>query len=153
MQIGVAHETDIQAVVDLNNRFAPQGLTLPRSPNFAYAHLQDYRVLRDADGGIVGCVALDEYSPSVVELISLAVSPDAQGIGHGKVLIAAAERLARTRGYRELFAVSYSDDLFLSCGFSRSALSRFPEKIVRYQSLDQSEILVGEKHCFAKVLR
>ena len=35
MQIGVAHETDIQAVVDLNNRFAPQGLTLPRSPNFA----------------------------------------------------------------------------------------------------------------------
>ena len=89
----------------------------------------------------------------IVLLISLAVSPDAQGIGHGKVLIAAAERLARTRGYRELFAVSYSDDLFLSCGFSRSALSRFPEKIVRYQSLDQSEILVGEKHCFAKVLR
>ena len=153
MQIGVAHETDIQAVVDLNNRFAPQGLTLQRSPDFAYAHLHDYRVERNADGGIVGCVALDEYSPSVVELISLAVSPDAQGLGHGKLLIAAAEQLARTRGYTELFAVSYSDDLFLACGFDHSALSRFPEKIARYQALDQSEILVGEKHCFAKVLR
>ena len=152
MQIRPAHETVIQAVVDLNNRFAPQGLTLARSPAFAYAHLQDYRVIRNADGGIVGCVALDEYSPSVVELISLAVSPDAQGLGHGKLLIAAAEDLARRRGYEEVFAVSYSDDLFLSCGFERSALSRFPEKIARYQSLDQSEILVGEKHCFAKVL-
>lgn len=153
MQIGPAHETDIQAVVDLNNRFAPQGLTLERTPAFAYGHLHDYRVIRNADGGIVGCVALDEYSPSVVELISLAVSPDAQGLGHGKLLIAAAEDLARRRGYSELFAVSYSDDLFLSCGFERSALSRFPEKIARYQSLDQSEILVGEKHCFSKVLR
>jgi amino-acid N-acetyltransferase len=153
MQIGAAHETDIQAVVDLNNRFAPQGLTLQRSPDFAYAHLHDYRVVRSADGGIVGCVALDEYSPSVVELISLAVSPDAQGLGHGKLLITAAESLARTRGYKELFAVSYSDDLFLSCGFERAALSRFPEKIARYQTLDQSEILVGEKHCFAKALR
>ncbi|MCX5763692.1 MAG: GNAT family N-acetyltransferase [Gemmatimonadetes bacterium] len=153
MQIGAAHETDIQAVVDLNNRFAPQGLTLQRSPDFAYAHLHDYRVVRNADGGIVGCVALDEYSPSVVELISLAVSPDAQGLGHGKLLIAAAESLARARGYEELFAVSYSDDLFLACGFEHAALSRFPEKIARYQTLDQSEILVGEKHCFAKVLR
>jgi amino-acid N-acetyltransferase len=152
MRIGPAYETDIGSVVELNNRFAPQGLTLARSEAFAYGHLQDYRVIRNADGAVLGCVALDEYSPSVVELISLAVAPDAQGLGHGKKLIAAAEQLARQRGYAELFAVSYSDELFLSCGFERAALSRFPEKIARYATLDSSEILVGEKHCFAKRL-
>jgi amino-acid N-acetyltransferase len=152
MRVERAHETDIAALVALNNRFVPQGLTLARSEEFAYAHLADFRVIRDADGGVIGCVALDEYSPSIVELISLAVSPDAQGIGYGKALIAAAEKLARRRGYAELFAVSYSDDLFLSCGYERVALSHYPEKISRYASIDRSEIEVGEKHCFMKKL-
>jgi len=152
MRVERANETDIAALVALNNRFVPQGLTLTRSEDFAYAHLADFRVIRDADGGVIGCVALDEYSPSIVELISLAVSPDAQGIGYGKALIAAAERLARRRGYAELFAVSYSDDLFLSCGYDRVALSHYPEKISRYASIDRSEIEVGEKHCFMKQL-
>lgn len=150
MRVERAHDTDLQQLVALNNRFAPQGLTLTRSEDFAYAHLADYRVIRDADGGVVACVALDEYSPSVVELISLAVLPDAQGLGYGKALIMAAERLAKRRGYAELFAVSYSDDLFLSCGFERAALSTYPEKISRYTTIDQSELQVGEKHCFRK---
>ena len=152
MRVERANETDIAALVALNNRFVPQGLTLARTEEFAYAHLADFRVIRDADGGVIGCVALDEYSPSIVELISLAVSPDAQGIGYGKALIAAAEKLARRRGYAELFAVSYSDDLFLSCGYERVALSHYPEKISRYASIDRSEIEVGEKHCFMRKL-
>jgi len=152
MRVEHANETDIQSVVDMNNRFAPAGLTLASSEAFAYAHLADYRVIRSADGAVLGCVALDEYSPSVVELISLAVDPGVQGCGYGKRLIAKAERLARTRGYAELFAVSFSDDLFLSCGFERVALSTYPEKIARYTTLDASEIQVGEKHCFAKRL-
>lgn len=152
MRVERANETDLAALVALNNRFVPQGLTLARTEEFAYAHLADFRVIRDADGGVIGCVALDEYSPSIVELISLAVSPDAQGIGYGKALIAAAEKLARRRGYAELFAVSYSDDLFLSCGYERVELSHYPEKISRYASIDRSEIEVGEKHCFMKKL-
>jgi N-acetylglutamate synthase-like GNAT family acetyltransferase len=151
MRVDRANETDLQALVALNNRFAPDGLTLTRSADFAYAHLADYRIIRDADGGVLACVALDEYSPSVAELISLAVSPDAQGIGYGKALIAAAERLARRRGYAELFAVSYADDLFLACGFEHAALSAYPEKVARYAK-DRSEIEVGEKHCFMKKL-
>ncbi len=148
-RIGHANESDIPILVALNNRYSGQGLTLARSPEFAANHLQDYRVLRDATGGIVGCVALDEYSPSVAEIISLAVEPDAQGLGHGRALIAAARELATARGYTELFAVSYSDELFLSCGFQRVALGTYPEKISRYAKVDRTEIEVGEKHCFA----
>ena len=147
-----ANETDIPSLLSLNNRYSASGLTLVRSPEFAANHLGDYRVLRDASGGIVGCVSLDEYSPSVAELISLAVEQDAQGLGHGRALISAAIELARTRGYTELFAVSYSDELFLACGFERVPLSTYPEKISRYQKVDRTEIEVGEKHCFARRL-
>lgn len=152
-RIGPAHETDIGHLVSLNNRFSAEGLTLARSPEFAANHLGDYRVLRDAQGGIIGCVALDEYSPSVAELISLAVEQDAQGLGHGRQLIQAAVDLATARGYSDLFAVSYSDELFLSCGFSRVPLTTYPEKISRYVKVDRTEIEVGEKHCFARQLR
>ena len=151
MRVDHANETDLPSIVALNNRFAPEGLTLTRTMDFAYAHLADFRVIRDADGGVTGCAALDEYSPSVAELISLAVSPDAQGTGHGKALVAAVEHLARRRGYAELFAVSYSDELFLSGGFEHAALSAYPEKVARYAK-DRSEIEVGEKHCFMKRL-
>jgi len=147
-----ANETDIPSLLSLNNRYASAGLTLARTPEFAANHLADYRVLRDASGGIVGCVALDEYSPSVAEVISLAVDGDAQGLGHGRALIAAAVEVARTRGYTELFAVSYSDELFLACGFDRVPLATYPEKISRYQKVDKTEIEVGEKHCFARRL-
>ncbi|MBI1808291.1 MAG: GNAT family N-acetyltransferase, partial [Gemmatimonadetes bacterium] len=52
MRVERANESDIPALVALNNRYAPQGLTLPRSETFAYGHLADYRVLRDADGAV-----------------------------------------------------------------------------------------------------
>ncbi|MBM4193864.1 MAG: GNAT family N-acetyltransferase [Gemmatimonadetes bacterium] len=151
-RIGRAFESDIPALVALNNAFAPAGLTLPRSEDFAYAHLADYRVIRDADGGVIACVALDEYSPTVVEIISLAVRRDEQGLGLGKKLIAAAEALARRRSYAHIFAVSFSDELFLACDFSRAPLSAYPEKISRYEKIDRSELQVGEKHCFTKAL-
>jgi amino-acid N-acetyltransferase len=152
MRVSRANETDIQSLVALNNRYVAAGLTLPRTEAFAYAHLADYRVIRDADGGVVACAALDEYSPTIVELVSLAVTQDAQGLGYGKALIGAVEKLARTRGYGQLFAVSYSDELFLACGFERAELSAYPEKIARYAKVDSSELEVGEKHCFRKQL-
>jgi N-acetylglutamate synthase-like GNAT family acetyltransferase len=128
-RIGAAHETDIPQLLSLNNRYAASGLTLARTPEFAANHLSDYRVLRDQSGAILGCIALDEYSPSVAEIISLAVDEDAHGLGHGRQLIRAAVTLAERRGYTELFAVSFSD-----------------------VKVDRTEIEVGEKHCFARKL-
>jgi N-acetylglutamate synthase-like GNAT family acetyltransferase len=151
-RIGPANETDIPQLLALNNRYSASGLTLARTPEFAANHLSDYRVLRDAQGGIIGCVALDEYSPSVAEIVSLVVNEDAHGLGFGRQLIAAAVELATTRGYQELFAVSYSDELFLSAGFDRAPLEAYPEKITRYTKVDKTEIEVGKKHCFSRRL-
>lgn len=148
-----AEERDIPAIVALNNLYAPDGLTLSRSVAFVTAHLADYQVIRNDDGSILGQVALDEYSPSLVELVSLAVAPDQQGKGIGQRLITAALHLARERGYPELFAISLADSLFLRMGFRESSIVEYPEKIARYRSISRSELSIGRKFCFSMKLR
>jgi amino-acid N-acetyltransferase len=150
--IGPARPDDAVAIAALNNRFAPDGLTLPRTPTFVAARLESYRVALDADGRVVGCVAVDEYAPSLAELVSLAVAPEAQGHGLGRQLIATAERLARQRGYTELFAVSLADTLFLAAGFRASSISHYPEKAARYAAVSRSELSIGKKFLFVKRL-
>lgn len=147
-----ADEADIPAIVSLNNLYAPDGLTLMRSEAFVTAHLQDYQVIRGADGRIRGQVALDEYAPSLTEIVSLAVAPDQQGHGLGQVLITAAEHLARERGHREIFAISLAEALFLRMGYTLTSIEIYPEKIARYKSISRSELSIGRKFCFTKRL-
>ncbi len=152
LRVEHAAERDIPSIVALNNLYAPDGLTLRRSEAFVYNHLQDYQVIRAADGSVIGQVSLDEYSPSLVELVSLAVAPFAQGHGLGKMLIQAAESLAKERGHKEIFAVSLAEPLFLSMGWSESSIVHYPEKIARYASISRSELSIGRKFCFRRNL-
>ena len=139
---------DAPAIAALNNLFAPDGLTLSRTPTFVAERIDGYRVARDASG-IVACVAVDDYSPSLGELISLAVAPEAQGRGLGRRLVTEAERVARQRGYDELFAVSLADGLFLGLGWEETSIVRYPEKQARYRLVSRSELAIGRKFCFA----
>lgn len=148
-----AREFDIQDIANLNNIFAPDGLTLIRTEGFVAAHLDGYLIMRDHEEKLIGCVALDEYSPSLVELVSLAVAPTAQGQGLGKLLIEAACILATRRGYPQIFAISLADQLFLSMGFVDSNIVHFPEKIARYQKISRSELSIGKKFCFVRTLK
>jgi amino-acid N-acetyltransferase len=153
IRLGRPAADDAATIAALNNLFAADGLTLPRTDAFVEQHLADYQVARDANGRLVGCVAVDEYSPALAELVSLAVHPDAQGRGLGKQLIQAAIALAHRREYAMLFAVSFSDELFLSQGFAASTIDRFPEKKARYAAISRSEIKIARKFCFEHPLR
>lgn len=152
MRIEAAQVDDVTALSELNNRFSPEGLTLPRSETWVLNHIDDYRVVRDEHGHVLGSVCLDDYSPSLVELVSLAVQPSQQGKGLGSALIGAAVDLAKRRGYPELFAVSFSDSLFQHCGFRFGDINRYPEKRTRYAKVSDDEWTVGQKHCFVKDL-
>lgn len=146
-------ERDIAAIAALNNMFAPEGKTLRRTKQFVEEHLADYLVIRGETGRVVGCVALDEYSPSLVELVGLAVHPSARGRGYGVMLIEEITELARRRGYDEIFATSFSEAIFEACGFLKEKLDEFPEKVLRYTRIDRTEVEMAEKHCFSRVLR
>jgi len=107
---------DAPAIRALIDRYVASGTLLPRTEEFIIAQAPHFIVAEDG-GEVVGCVHLDEYAPSLAELRSLAVVPDAQGRGIGRALVAGTEALARARGYATLFAVSNDEEFFRRFGF------------------------------------
>lgn len=114
--VRTAREADAEEIAALISHHVPEGLLLPRSPEFIRERVMDFLVAED-DQGLIGCVHLDEYAPSLAEVRSLAVHPSAQGKGVGVALVGALERLALRRRYATLFAVSNRDSFFMSRGF------------------------------------
>lgn len=129
-----ARETDAWAIKDLIDRYVASGTLLPRTLDFISDYAHEFIVAVDRDK-VVGVVHLDEYAPSLAELRSLAVDPDYQGKGVGRLLVQATENLATARGYLTLFAVSNDEEFFKRFGFDkrhipeldleRSEVSRF----------------------------
>ena len=125
---------DASAISALVQQYVPPGTLLPRSPAFIAERSIDFLVAV-LDGRVVGCVHVEEYSPSLAEIRSLVVEPASQGQGIGLALVNEAEQVARIRGYTTLFAVSNNDAFFASRGFlprqipeldrERSEVSRF----------------------------
>lgn len=116
--VTVRHATteDLTATSDFLKRFVNEGKLLPRT----FSELQDLvstLFIAEMDGVIVGCAALEIYSPKLAEIRSLAVAPEAQGNGVGKKLVTACVELAHEREIFEIMAISSSEDFFKACGF------------------------------------
>lgn len=56
----------------------------------------------EEEGSLRGAVVLEDAGGDALLLDNVAVSPSAQGRGHGRVLMAFAEEEARRRGHREV---------------------------------------------------
>jgi N-acetylglutamate synthase-like GNAT family acetyltransferase len=132
-----ARPQDASAIRDLIDHYVADGTLLPRTESFIAAHSDHFLVAED-DGRIVGCVHLDEYAPSIAELRSLAVHPDARGRGVGRALVDATEALARQRGCATLFAVSNDEAYFNRFGFAQRhipELDRERSEVSRYKGV------------------
>ena len=126
-----ARPEDIDGIATLINEFATQGLMLPKAPDAIAQALDDFVVGADERGRVVACGALREYSPSLAEVSSLAVSGQAHGRGLGRLVVAEVERLARMRGIGEVFALTLAPEFFKAVGYSVVERSLYPEKIRR----------------------
>jgi N-acetylglutamate synthase-like GNAT family acetyltransferase len=138
----VATPADADAIVALIELNVPSGELLPRSPEFVQLH-SDHFIVAERDGEVIGCVHLDEYAPSLAEVRSFAVAPQAQGAGVGVELLAALERLARTRGYTTLFAVSNSGEFFRRRGYDERhipELDRERSSVSRYKGVHAKDL-------------
>ena len=151
MHIRVATAHDAPSIRALIDRYVSSGTLLPRTEAFIAAHAEDFVVAETREDGVIGCAHLDEYSPSVAELRSLAVAPGHQGAGIGRALVAGIERLARKRSHTLLFAVSNDEAFFAKHGFQalhvpeldleRSEVSKF--KGVYAKALDGRSVERG----------
>ncbi|MBX6330475.1 MAG: GNAT family N-acetyltransferase [Gemmatimonadaceae bacterium] len=126
-----AQPRDVPAIVALVNGYAAEQVMLPRSAESVELALDDFVVAVDARGTVVGCGALKTYSPSLGEVASLAVAREAHGRGLGRAIVDAVEALARSRGVRELFALTLTPRFFEAAGYAVTDRVRYPEKVRR----------------------
>ncbi|MEP7381558.1 MAG: GNAT family N-acetyltransferase [Gemmatimonadota bacterium] len=146
-----AMKSDAAEIHELVSGFAEAGLLLPRSADDIALTIDDYVVVADQHGRVMGCAALHEYSPSLGEVGSVVVAPEAQGRGLGSIAVRGVEGIARRRGIEELFAVTLADHFFDALGYARCALARYPEKLARYATMARLGVPIVPKSCYRKM--
>jgi amino-acid N-acetyltransferase len=124
---------------------------LPRTPEQVAINVDNY-VVAVLNSRVVACAALEEFSPSLAEVSSVAVAKTEHGRGLGTDVVLGVERLARARGIGELFAMTLSDGFFLSLDYEPVSISRYPEKLARYDQLTAQGVEIVPKRCFQKLL-
>jgi len=127
-EIRPATPPDVRGIAALVNGYAAQAVMLPRSIESIALGLEDFVVAADCHGRVVACGALKQYSPSLAEVASVAVSPEAHGHGVGRAIVAAVERLAWLRGVEEIFALTLTPGFFEAVGYGVVDRARYPEK-------------------------
>jgi amino-acid N-acetyltransferase len=147
-----ATRADVGQILQLVSPYAAQGLMLPRTFDEIATRIDNYVVAVDGSGRVVACAALEEYSPSLAEVSSVAVAPSHHGNGVGTQIVLGIERLARARNIEELFALSLTDNFFLSLSYALTTISSYPEKLARYDTLSRSGVEIVPKRCFRKLL-
>jgi amino-acid N-acetyltransferase len=130
MTIRHARVADADAICGLINHYAERGRMLHRSLENAYDSLREFLVA-EADGVVVGCVAVDVFWADLAEVKSLAVAGDHRRRGIGAALVTAAEDDARRLGVRKLFALTYEKGFFAARGFRQIDRDTLPEKVWR----------------------
>ena len=82
-------------------------------------------------GVTVGCVAVERHGAFGL-LRSLAVAPEARGLGHGRQLVEAAERVAVDRQLDALYLLTTTAaSFFEAIGYARVERDRVPEAVRR----------------------
>jgi amino-acid N-acetyltransferase len=149
--VRTASRADVDQIWELVSAYAAEGLMLPRTREQVAMNIDNY-VVASSEDRIVACAALEEYSPSLAEVSSVAVVRAEHGNGLGTDVVLGVERLARAREVGELFALSLNDRFFLSLDYEQTPISRYPEKLARYDRMMSEGIHIVPKRCFQKVL-
>ena len=124
---------------------------LPRTLEQVAMNIDNY-VVAVAGARVVACAALEEYSPSLAEVSSVAVARSEHGNGLGTDVVLGVERLARARDINEIFALSLTDKFFLGLDYAPISLARYPEKLARYERLAADGVEIVPKRCFQKIV-
>jgi len=121
-----ARLADVDAILQINERFARRGILLSRTPEEIAEQIGTFRV-SELDGEVVGIAALRNFGDGIGELRSLAVSDAAQGRGMGEMLVRAIVRDARDAGISRLYVLTANPGYFALHGFEEIPWEEVPE--------------------------
>ena len=118
---------DIPNILALINSYAAKGIMLPRTEFEMSENIRDFSVAYDGKS-LVGCAALHFYTPTVGEVRSLAVLPEASQHGIGRSLVQSLEAEARLNDLDAVFAFTYVPGFFGKLGFVEVERGELPLK-------------------------
>lgn len=108
--------SDISIIVTLIEHEAKQSKVLPRTPDEIRSVIDRFYVW-EYQGNVVGCCALEIYSPKLAEIRSLVVSHGHRRQGIGQKLLEACVKEANEKNIYEVLAVTDKVPFFESAGF------------------------------------
>jgi len=122
---------DIKKIYDLLRIYGDRGELLVRPLTELYDHLRDFWVFDQgaADGGVVGCCALQFCWEDLAEIRSLAVDPGCTGRRIGTQLVHRALGEAEEYGINRVFTLTYRPSFFRQFGFYEIDRGELPLKI------------------------
>lgn len=116
VNIRPARTSDVRAIRDLIDIYAPNRILLARATVTLYETVPDFLVA-EAHGQVVGCGALHVVWEDLGELRSLAVDPACSGTGIGRLLASALLDRARALGVARVFCLTFETSFFAGSGF------------------------------------
>lgn len=112
-----ATTADIPAIQGLIEPLVHRRILLGKELVMLYEAVQEFLVAETADHEVVGCGALHVFWEDLGEVRTLAVSPEWQHRGVGRLLVDALEKRAKALGLRRLFCLTFEVEFFEGCGY------------------------------------
>lgn len=124
-----AQLTDVEGMYVMLDKYAREGLMLPRKIQDVYRNVREFVVAVDENDQVVGCGGLRCYTPVLAEIVALAVEERCHGMGVGRQIVDTLIADARNMDLFRVFAMTLQPVFFEKMGFTQQHVSLFPEKI------------------------
>lgn len=131
MKITKPSENTFDQLFKLIKYYSDRFEMLPKTMDELYHQMRGFRLLVDDRNRVMGCAHLDIFTPTLAEVKSLAVDPEMQGRGYGRILVEDCEREARELGIKKIFALTYRDQFFKHLGYEQVTMDTLPEKVYK----------------------
>ena len=121
---------DVEKIHAVIQPYTGDGTLLPRNLSELCENVRDFVVIENA-GKIIGCGALHLYGLHLAEIRSIAVSPQAKGLGAGRKLVEALLKEAERHRVSCVCLFTRIPDFFSRMGFDVASREQLPNKIYK----------------------
>ena len=119
---------DIEAIYELINHYAEEGVMLARSRNTLYETLRDM-VIAEQDGKLAGVGGLHINWDRLAEIRAMAVAPELTRQGIGAEIVKRLLKEGEAMGVEKVFTLTYKPGFFETLGFRIITKEELPHKV------------------------
>ncbi len=139
---------DAPVIQQIVNQYAKKGQMLQISRNEIYEKIYEFIIWED-DEAVKGVCALHPTWSDTAEIRSLAVVEQYKRQKIGQAMVEYSLKRAKEIGFTKVFALTYMQEFFESCGFKITELDNLPKKIwtdclkcPKYPECDETAVII-----------